>query len=467
MYKNTKENGITLVALVITIIVLLILAGVTISYISGGIIDKTKVAIKDYENADNRQQGAIDDIGEYNKEGIDLEPIYNEEGVEDNIAPTDLFEYEIINDGSIASSYMQNLPTKTAKITGINPNYIERQNLGYREWYYKIKYDGITDVLVIPYQVELDENGKVTENGEMYKITEVDLSVRGYSYGTNNYYGKSFPSIKKVIYPNTVEKVDKKENIDFIDFANVQQPSEIILSKKLTNIGKGFFSNTSIESIEIPEGVNNINDYTFSQSSIRNITIPNGVTNIGNYAFYGCEALTSITIPNSVTNIGDSAFLNCTSLTNIEIPNSVTNIGNSTFSKCTSLTNIEIPDSVTSIGDSAFNSCENLKNITIPNGVTNIGDSVFSYCYSLTSIKIPSSIKKVGVFTFGYCNNIKEIVIPGNIEYIGERAFQNWTSNQTIYFECSEENSKNWNYNWKKHCNAKIVWNYNPNEATE
>ena len=72
MYKNTNENGITLVTLVVTIILLLILAGVTISYISGGgIIDRTQVAMDMYENADKKQQGIINEIDEYMKEEIE------------------------------------------------------------------------------------------------------------------------------------------------------------------------------------------------------------------------------------------------------------------------------------------------------------------------------------------------------------------------------------------------------------
>lgn len=50
MLKSSK--GITLVALVITIIVLLILAGVTLSIVwNGGIIDKSQNAVDTYRNA--------------------------------------------------------------------------------------------------------------------------------------------------------------------------------------------------------------------------------------------------------------------------------------------------------------------------------------------------------------------------------------------------------------------------------
>ena len=328
--------------------------------------------MNEYENADKKQQDIIDEINEKNKQEIDLEPVYSEEGAEDNIAPADLFEYEIINDGSVASSYMQSLPTKTAKITGIKPEYIDRQSIDY-VWYYKIKYDGITDVLVIPYQAELDENGNVTENGEMYKITEVDLSIKGYKEW-DYYYGSSFPSIEKVIYPNTVEKIGSSENLG--DGHVLNQPSEIILSKNLISIG--------------------------------------------NYALYECSSLTNIEIPESVTSIGDYALSGIT-LTNIEIPKGVTSIGERAFYRCFSLTNIEIPESVTSIGDYAFQSSDELK----------------------------------------------EIVIPRSVKYIGRGAFYIWNSDLTIYFECSEDESKNWDTDWKKGCDANIVWNYNPDEEIE
>ena len=47
---NTKEKGITLIALVITIVILLILAGITINaIINNEIIDKANEAKKDYK----------------------------------------------------------------------------------------------------------------------------------------------------------------------------------------------------------------------------------------------------------------------------------------------------------------------------------------------------------------------------------------------------------------------------------
>lgn len=66
-YKNTK--GITLIALVITIIVLLILAGITMSLVMGenGIIARAQEAGKNYTQAEE-------------KENVDLAKLNNEVG---------------------------------------------------------------------------------------------------------------------------------------------------------------------------------------------------------------------------------------------------------------------------------------------------------------------------------------------------------------------------------------------------
>lgn len=77
--KRTKENkAITLVALVVTIVILLILAGVSINLILGdsGIISKTKEAKRKTEDARENEDYILDEIGnsiEYS-EALSLEP---------------------------------------------------------------------------------------------------------------------------------------------------------------------------------------------------------------------------------------------------------------------------------------------------------------------------------------------------------------------------------------------------------
>ena len=67
MKKGKREifenKGITLVALIITIIVLLILAGVSLSFVlNGGILDKSQQAVNEYQNAANNESEIIEYI---------------------------------------------------------------------------------------------------------------------------------------------------------------------------------------------------------------------------------------------------------------------------------------------------------------------------------------------------------------------------------------------------------------------
>lgn len=62
-YLNKNTNGITLIALTVTIIVILILAGVTISIvIDDGILNKAKTSTDLYQNQMNKEKNMIDNI---------------------------------------------------------------------------------------------------------------------------------------------------------------------------------------------------------------------------------------------------------------------------------------------------------------------------------------------------------------------------------------------------------------------
>ncbi len=63
---NHKERGITLVALVITIIILLILAGVTINTAlsENGLFRMAKKAVNEYQESEKQEQSALDSIAE-------------------------------------------------------------------------------------------------------------------------------------------------------------------------------------------------------------------------------------------------------------------------------------------------------------------------------------------------------------------------------------------------------------------
>ena len=68
--KNKQERGITLIALVVTIVVLLILAGVSISLVlnNNGVISKSKEARKQYAEAQTNEEKQLGETGDWIEE---------------------------------------------------------------------------------------------------------------------------------------------------------------------------------------------------------------------------------------------------------------------------------------------------------------------------------------------------------------------------------------------------------------
>ena len=519
-----KNKGITLIALVVTIVVLLILAGVSIAMLTGdnGIIAQSQKAKDNTEQAKVEEHVSVaigslitkfngeingitpkmiaDQINEDEnrsdvyaenettfptyiifpkenrkaeanlKAGNDIvdDSIYNASVSESDIAPKDLYDYEIIDNGETGSLSLDNLPTRTVKITRIKPEFCNTggYNPDTREYdltdtNYEIIYNGtkISETLIVPYQVD----GKYIPGGiegEMYRVVGVCLSV-------SETYG--LPKVKKIIFPNTVLEVSGKNGGNGND--TIQ---EIVLPKYIKTIGsKAFRACKALTTVKIPDEVTSIGSCAFSYcSSLKEITIPDSVTNISNDAFQGCGGLTSIIvsnensvydsrnncnaiietstnkliqgccktiIPNEVTSINDHAFSDCKGLTNITIPESVTSIDDYAFEDCKSLEEIIIPNSVINMGTGAFLRCTELTTITLSNNLTSIKRSTFWNCSKLTSIEIPDGVNSIEGNAFFQCESLKIITIPESVTDIETSAFGNCWSLLIVNYKGTEE----------------------------
>ncbi|MBE6608486.1 MAG: leucine-rich repeat domain-containing protein [Ruminococcaceae bacterium] len=252
----------------------------------------------------------------------------------------------------------------------------------------------------------------------------------------------------------------------------------------VTRIAYGAFSNTDIESVEIPSSITHIVEIAFSNCSrLTNVTIPEGVVYIGENAFNSCTALTDVSIPDSLRHIGKTAFANCTALSyneydnglylgnennkyvlldkvlnneisEISIHSQTKHITNDAFERCSSLAyneyegglyvgNSENPyvflvdtveDQITSfathkdtrfIGSRAFEYCENLSSVTLSDNIVCIGEYAFNSCSSLTDIKIPSKVASIQENAFFLCEALEKIVIPDSVLSVGKTAFTN------------------------------------------
>lgn len=130
--------------------------------------------------------------------------------------------------------------------------------------------------------------------------------------------------------------------------------------------------------------VKSIEASAFSESSLTTVAIPDGIENIGGSAFSSCVKLENAILPDSVEFIGDAIFNNCHKLKSVKLPKNQLVIGEKFFYCCYLLENVEIPASVYMINDWAFVWCSSLTKLLIHRDVEYIGKDVFVFCDALT-----------------------------------------------------------------------------------
>ena len=425
LQKFKEKRGITLIALVVTIIVLLILAGISISMLTGqnGILNRASEAKEEYSNSTEKEQLQLS----YNSaitrklgESITAEELQNElnEVVgknEDGTSKTETTDMgnRVFYVKFVKTNHNYRVDNgEVTLITGEDKSVVEPKNVA--DWEYTPNDDGTLTIkgykgsdteVVVPNCIGGVKVKKISgKYGDGLSIWSDDIRDDNIRFGWRSGYTKGQKTIKKIIISYGIEEIG--------DYT--------------------FWGTAGVENISIPSSVTSIGEESFTNCvSLTNITIPSSVTSIGAVSFENCRSLTNITIPSSVTSIGNETFGNCSSLTDITIPSSVTSIGNNAFQNCSSLTNITIPSSVTNIGSGVFGYCSSLTNIAIPSSVTSIKDHTFEYCSSLTNITIPSSVTSIGAWTFGYCSSLTNITIPSSVKSVGFAMFYRNTFNNS------------------------------------
>lgn len=365
--KLNKERGITLIALVITIIVLLILAGVSIAMLSGenGILTQAN-------NAKIEQShGAV-------KEGVSL--AYNEYQIlkqtADNskVASTDITTTQGVEVNQLAETTEETVDTSNFLNFLIAKGYVTATEI-----------DGEVVINVENLTGSKQALGNGTDPNDVYKIKKegTDYTV---TYQENT-------EATEVIYT-----IASGEEIDWEElFENAKKPEEQTASSDIGFDEDGYYVDMdNWYAAEIDNGVSLHNELSSSNPTGYHGPIIDGkiVGKIPKYVkiagtnkflevtsldrtFLGCVDLEyAPKIPDSVTNMANT-FDSCTSLEQApEIPNSVTNMWG-TFYGCTSLEQApEIPEKVDKMFIT-FENCSNLRGyITI-----NANPTSYDFCF--------------------------------------------------------------------------------------
>lgn len=368
--KNLKTNsGITIVTLIITIIILLILAGITMlsALDIEGVISKSKEAKFKMDIATLKED--IDVIklqlksdGEFSTENLENEM--------ENNSTLKKYEHRIVGDLLI-------IEDEIISLTGSEIYEADKD-----KWYYSInEWDKVAGIYG-------------------YKGNEKNLVIPTYI----RYNGK--------IYPITVlQQTWTEEN-----FQNDTNIETVTILSNITKIESWVFNNcTALKKVTMEDSVTSIGDGAFNNCPLlKEVKLSNNIIEMGTSMFSQCKSLEECNIPESLTVIPKQMFDTCKALKSIVIPNSVTTIGENAFIWCTSLEEIDIPSSVKEIGNLAFGYVGNngdtymgeewagvLKRIILREGIETIGEQAFCWAETvIADLQKPTTVTSVGTEAF-------------------------------------------------------------------
>ena len=418
--RRNNQKGITLIALVITIIVLIILAGISIMMISGqdGILSRAGNAKEINIAGQEKEQIQL----AYSAALIDTK---GTKITAENFQ-TELNKYAEATVTENADGSFNIVFTKTNNsYTFDSGNFVEGSGSS-------INWEEIlADANSNPDKYKSEDQSST--NGDIGIGTDgkpVNLDLWTYRIINGNEI-----SLSRVTGCVVVAGYDKNNIVNGQIIGKVPQYIKIDGKNEfyqVTDMKYTFYKCSNLTTApEIPNSVTSMSN-TFDECS--NLTtapeIPNSVTDM-KATFYGCSSLTTAPeIPNSVTDM-TWTFNGCSSLTTApEIPNSVTNMNN-TFYECSNLTTApEIPDSVTDMSGT-FYGCSSLTTAPeIPNYVTDLWYT-FCACYKLEGIIVinanptryadcflNAATKGSGLKVTGSSNKLDELIATGDSNYI-------------------------------------------------
>ena len=364
------KKGITLIALVVTIIVLLILAGVALSLVLGenGITERAVNAGKTQNIAGAKEQFELEVAnlaGEFyqakyvNNQGVGSIQDY----IMDKLANvSSIGDYSLSTSGTKATLTATKESDRTTVTATIDTD-------GKVIWGDINFANGDSGIVTNPYENANTWVTGWTKNGDTWSD---DIPNEGGTVLSGDIIARVYP-LEDETYHLVIEKPTITGSADGIkDIKKVASLDNLKTSESDLFLGWAV----------IPT----LNWRVGYKDTISKITICSGITEIEEYWFCGCSSLTSVVIPDSVTVIGRGAFLGCESLESIIIPDGVSSVGSQAFSGCINLRTLTLPSNVQEVGYGAFSDCSSLRSVTIPNSITSISTTVFSRCSNLSFI---------------------------------------------------------------------------------
>lgn len=389
-----KQRGITLIALVITIIVLLILAGVTIVTLTGenGILTRASQAKENTEIGNEKEWISV---------GVStIKANHLSNGENDVVGASELEELQKYD--------------SMATVTGAETLTITFSSG--RTYVYNNEEGNITSIS--------DKNSLLWEYDE-----ETGTIIK--------YIGEDVNEIETLVIPSEIDGTKIKRIV----------PLEI---DGYYSILGDYSLGQNIKNVIVEEGIEEIGEYAFECMIMTNVELPSTIKTIKEGAFAWCEQLETINLPEGLEKIeGYGSFTDCENLKEITFPSTLTEIGDEAFYDCYSLDRVYIPKTLTSIHYSAFQSgcayidvdAENPNYKSIDGVLFNKeGTELLTYCAGneRTEYTVPEGTQLIKEYAFDSTESLVTINIPSSVQTIEDGAFYRTSNLKTINIDRSE-----------------------------
>lgn len=420
IYHQQGTKGITLITLVITIVVILILAGISMLALAG----------------DNGI------LAQANEAKIETELGKVQEALNLHLTSLKIQDYQKSDNASID------------KIEGL----ANEVQFGDEGGIYVIK-----DLSKIKTTSSIGK-GKIPVNNQIQQITELkDVFIIDQEnqvfYIHGEIYGKGeIATIEKVVGSSSDWRVEGDRLVQYLGdrqaYQNIVIPNYVD-NTRIKTIGSGLFAHdTYATSLQISDGIQRIEGGAFYNCSnlTGNLNLPKSLNAIYKQAFYGCGFTGDLVISDNVSIIQEEAFANCSHITGkVDLGKSLETIENRAFSGMRiselniGMTNIPdylvenifgensndllketkliLKDHVQTIGTKAFCGYKFKGDLVIPNSVTTINAYAFAST-GFTTLTIGDQVETIALGAFWNCSNFTgNLIIPEKVRQIGERAF--------------------------------------------
>lgn len=228
-------------------------------------------------------------------------------------------------------------------------------------------------------------------------------------------------NLKEINIPESVEVIEAQA------FLGCEMLKKVHLPKNLKRLGVEAFTDSGLESVDLPEHPEYVGTCTFGSSKLNQVTIPANFP-LTLAMFRDCEDLETVTFEGTDIKVPEICFQHCRSLKGINL-NVIKTVGESGFSNCIALDFDVFPKDIR-VKDKAFSEC-GIKHITIEdlNSIER-AKGVFFGCCQLTEavikIREPMDTEEIPDKLFSHCNNLEKVSFIGltdKIKSIGQGAF--------------------------------------------